>query len=367
VNPIPSILNQGVPVKKLLSCFHSYNSGTHDGKRFCSRVYDPQQKRARLIWQRRIHNELIVEEELDIAGKGSFEDGRVFRHEGRFYVAFTEGIYEKVPFLSIQQVARLGADWQPEEKVTIPYGGNISKSSEKNWQFFSHEGSLFFVYSIVPHIVVELDNSFRPVNEYRSELPLHWPWGEILRGGTPPIRRGDWFLTFFHSHAAHRERDRRYAMGAYMFEAKPPFAIKAISPALLRASEQDETLPNPSVPGWKPIVVFPVGLWEEEEFKVALGVNDSFDAIAEFPEIHWQDPGTYSKPKMRYFLAENGPMPLMNKAHAIPWKLRRLRSPFYPQKGYMATADPNIIALIENRKDTKEISEREFNELEAGK
>jgi len=345
-----------------------------DGKRFCSRAYDPAQKRSRLIWQRRIDNELIAEEPLDMNGKGNFEDARVFQHEGTNYIAYTEGIYDKTPFLAIQQLSRLGPDWQPEDKFTIPYGFNGGRRSEKNWQFFSHDGRLHFVYSIVPHIVVESgpDFDFKSAKEHRTNAPLNWPGGQVLRGGTPPIRVGDSFITFFHSHAEHREANRRYSMGAYTFEAKPPFRITAISPVLLRASEQDEIVPNPSVPSWNPLVVFPVGAWQEKdggdaEFTVTLGVNDSFDALASIVKIPWQPPEAYAKPKLRYFQAENGPMPLMNRGQAVQWKIRKLRSPFYQPKGYMATSDPNIIALIENRKDTKEISERIYNEYEAGK
>jgi len=353
--------------------FHSYNSGSADGKRFCSRAYDPDQKRSRLIWQRRADNELIAEEPLDIPGEGSFEDARVFLHGDRHWIAFTEGFYERKPFLSVQQIAVLGPDWQPAEKITINYGGNGGgKRSEKNWVFFSHDGRLHFIYSIVPHIVVELGSDFKPVNEWRTDVPLNWPWGEKLRGGTPPIRVGDFYLTFFHSHAEHREKNRRYAMGAYMFEAKPPFKITAISPVLLRASEEDKTLPNPSVLGWNPLVVFPVGAWQERdcgdaEFTVTCGVNDSFDALAGIEEIAWQSPEAYSKPKLRYFQADNGPMPLMNKGQAIPWKLRKVRSQFYQPRGYMATSDPNIMALIENRRDTKEITEHDYKEYEAGR
>ena len=373
MDPIPSILNQGLPVKLLLSAFHSYNSGSADGKRFCSRAYDPDQKRSRLIWQRRVDNELIAEEPLDIPGRGNFEDARVFLHEGRHFIAFTEGNYERKPFISTQQIARLGPDWQPEEKITIPYGGNGNgKRSEKNWQFFSHEGHLHFIYSIVPHIVVKLGSQRSPVNEYRTDAFIHWPWGEVLRGGSPPIRIGDDYLTFFHSHAEHREANRRYAMGAYMFEAWPPFKIIAVSQALLRASEQDAVYPNPSVPDWNPLVIFPMGAWMEHDdgpadITATCGVNDSFDALVGIDRIHWQSPQTYAQPKLRYFEAENGPMPLMSKGQAMPWKLRKLRSPFYQPKGYMATSDPHIIALIENRKDTKEISERVFKEYEAGR
>ncbi len=368
MDPVPSILNQGVSVTPLLSAFHSYNSGTADGKRFCSRAYDPDQKRSRLIWQRRVDNELIAEEPVEIIGKGNYEDARVFAHDGRNWLAFTEGFYDRKPFLAFQQLARLGPDWQPELKITIPFGGNGGRRSEKNWQFFSHEGKLHFVYSIVPHIVVELDAAFKPVKEYRSDIPLNWPWGDVLRGGTPPIRHQGVYITFFHSHTEHRAADRRYAMGAYVFDSKPPFGIRAISGALLRASDQDKVIPNPSVPDWNPLVVFPVGAWQDDGgFNVSIGVNDSFDAIARFQNIEWKDPAEFAKAKVRYFEAENGPLPLMRNGHAVQWKLRKLKTTFRPPRGYIATSDPNLIALIENRKDSKEINERIYKDYDAGR
>lgn len=372
MDPVPSILEQGLKVTPLLSAFHAYNSGSADGKRFCSRAYDSNQKRSRLIWQRRIDNELIVEEPLEIPGKGSFEDARVFTHNDRNYIAYTEGIYDRTPFLSIQQLSLLSEDWQPEEKLCVPYGGNGNgRRSEKNWQFFSHDGALHFIYSIVPHIVVRLGDDFRPAEEYRTDAPLNWPWGEVLRGGTPPLRvgpTGEAYLTFFHSHAVHRQANRRYAMGAYLFDSKPPFTIRKISPVLLRASDQDKITPNPSVPGWNPLVVFPMGAWYSGgSVTVTCGVNDSFDALVRIDDIKFHDVDEYAKPKLRYFQAENGPMPLMLKGQAVPWKLRRLRSPFYQPRGYMATSNPDIIALIENRKDTREITEREFKDYEAGR
>jgi predicted GH43/DUF377 family glycosyl hydrolase len=376
MDPVPSVTQQGVPVKPLLSAYHTYNSGTADGKRYCCRGYDPVQKRSRLIWQRRIDNELIREEPLEIVGRGSFEDGRIFLHNGRHWVAFTEGFYERTPYIAVQQIARLGEDWQPEEKITIPYGANGGgRKSEKNWQFFSYEGRLHFIYSIVPHLVVELGTDMKPSKEYRTGEALYWPWGEVLRGGTPPIRLGDNFITFFHSHTEHRQADRRYAMGAYAFEARPPFQIVSISPALLRASDQDMIMPNPSVPNWNPLVVFPMGAWEgntpehpqDYDLNVSLGVNDSFDAIAGFDAIAFQPTQLYAQPKTRYFQCENGPLPLMKKGQVIHWKLRRLKAPFNPQKGYMATANPDIIALIEARRDTKEITERVFNDYEQGR
>jgi predicted GH43/DUF377 family glycosyl hydrolase len=360
---IPSVLQQGVPVTALASAFHAYNSGTLDGRRFLSRAFDPLEKRSRLIWQRRQGDRLKAEELFEIPGQNNYEDGRIFSHGGRAYAAYTEGVYHPGSFLAIQQVALLGPDWQPEEIHRIDYAAN-GRRSEKNWQFFSHDGVLHFIYSIVPHLVVPVDRHFGARQHFVSGGTLNWPWGEVLRGGTPPLfwQAQRCYITFFHSHTEHRDRNRRYAMGAYLFEPEPPFAIRAFSPALLRASNYDATVPNPSVRGWNPLVVFPVGAWwEGETINVSLGVNDSFDAIARFDpaKIEWREPGQYSVKAERYFEATNGPVPLVRRGQVVHWNLRA-HTAYGSPKGYLATGDPNLIALIEDRQDTREIDAATF-------
>ncbi len=367
----PSVLQQGVPVVALESAFHAYNSGTMDGRRFLSRAFDPRQKRSRLIWQRREENRLIAEEPFENPGSNNYEDGRLFAHAGRNHAAFTEGIYHPGNFLAVQQVALLGADWQPEEIRKIDYASN-GRRSQKNWQFFNHLGRLHFIYSIVPHIVVVLDQNFAPEKEYRTGEPLCWPWGQVLRGGTPPLwwAARECYITFFHSHAEHRESNRRYAMGAYLFEGQPPFSILAMSPALLRASDHDAMTPNPSVRGWNPLVVFPVGAWWEAGLiKVSLGVNDSFDAIATFDPstLDWKAPAVYSGKAERYFEADNGPLPIVRHGYVVHWKLRHRNSASGPAKGYLASGDPNIIGLIEERQDTREIDAATFQKYQTTK
>ena len=59
---------------------------------------------------------------------------------------------------------------------------------------------------------------------------LEWDYGE-LRGGTAALRvRPDLFLAFFHSKwRLPGSRLISYFFGAYTFDARPPFRLKAVS------------------------------------------------------------------------------------------------------------------------------------------
>jgi hypothetical protein len=375
---IPSVTEQGIKVTFLKANLRSYNSGTADGIRFCSRAWLPSENRARLVWQRRIEDRLELEEIIDTQGAGSFEDGRIFDFWNRTFIAYTEGIYVRKPFQSIQRLAVLGPDFQPAEKITIKYGNNGNGKSEKNWQFFEWNGRLHFVYSINPHVVVALDGrkNFAVAEDFVTGGPIHWPWGDVLRGGTPPIAYrhpefGDCFLSFFHTHALHRERNRRYAMGGYLFRDRPPFAIVALSEAILIASENDPTFPNPSVPDWHPLVVFPCGVFPNlvptgRIVHVSLGVNDSMDAIAEIDplKLRWHPVDYYGQPKIRYFRAGNGPLPILLKGALTHWKLVKMPVVSSGRPGYLALSDPGLIDAALRRTDVKEIDEEQFLKYE---
>ena len=76
---------------------------------------------------------------------------------------------------------------------------------EKNWTPFEHEGDLYAVYSIHPHVVLRLDFErddavvCRPIHAVTWDAEAYVRrWGE-LRGGAPPLRWGDRFVSFFHS------------------------------------------------------------------------------------------------------------------------------------------------------------------------
>jgi len=115
------------------------------------------------------------------------------------------------------------------------------KRIEKNWPPFEYIGAdnkreLLFEYQISPRTILALPdprkNELKPLISPReiAYLSLPWPekWGEI-RGGTPAQKIGDEYLGFFHSLLLESNGLDWYLMGAYTFQAEPPFAITGVS------------------------------------------------------------------------------------------------------------------------------------------
>lgn len=128
--------------------------------------------------------------------EAGFEDPRLFVHAARLWIAFT--YYCGHPLR--MGLARLNSAGQPDECWIFESPGQLA---EKNWQFFSHGGSLRAVYSINPQVVGEVsENGFAKL--YQQDHGRPWPHGD-LRGGTPPIRMGDEYFSFFHDISPARE------------------------------------------------------------------------------------------------------------------------------------------------------------------
>jgi hypothetical protein len=212
-------------------------------------------------------------------GREWHEDARLFWYRGKVHCAYTEGQYWQRPWIAVQKLAILDSDWNVERVITIPFGEN-SVGQEKNWQFFELDDCLYFSYALAPqHVVVEL-RDYRPAATYRTDSGITQP----LRGGTPPVRMGDVFITFPHFHGEHGGRARRYGFSALQFDAKAPFRILSATDTLILASEEDPTLPNLAYPHWHPIVAFPCGAQlNGDTWTVSAGINDSFDALFEIP------------------------------------------------------------------------------------
>jgi hypothetical protein len=140
---------------------------------------------------------------------------------------------------------------------------------EKNWLFFLHDDRLHLLYKAHPWLVVEFGTTWNDSTDWKLEEGAKWAYGDI-RGGTTPVRVGDYYFTFHHSSLAWKARYRRYFAGCLAFEAKPPFKPVMITPEpLLRGSQNDEWTQR------KPLVVFPCGsLYRKGKWLVTLGVND---------------------------------------------------------------------------------------------
>jgi hypothetical protein len=127
------------------------------------------------------------------------------------------------------------------------------RTIEKNWMLFEHEANLYAVYGIAPHIVLRLNlgspGRTGPVDCSRV-YEVTWDasayarrYGE-LRGGTPPVRHGNRYYTFFHSTYpiqrlwrtlsrrvfGHPVARRTYVGGFYGFTAAPPFTPMIYTP-----------------------------------------------------------------------------------------------------------------------------------------
>lgn len=105
---------------------------------------------------------------------------------------------------------------------------------QKNWSPFQYNESLYFTAESTPqHFVVDLNSQVisEGVNQDTSIYNI-WKHGTI-RGGTPAIRLNEtMYLAIFHSsNIPYVVGDvlKTYAMGAYLFDAKPPFRIRAIT------------------------------------------------------------------------------------------------------------------------------------------
>lgn len=179
-----------------------------------------------------------------------------------------------------QSLFRLGDDWNVDEIWDVPYGGNgpdlhYGDGAEKNWLWFEHDGQPHFIYQTEPHIVCSVKGG-KVDEEFKTYASLGWTLGSI-RGGTPPIRVGEHYLSFFHSSMPWKRLPRygvrrMYFAGAYLFEAKPPFQIVAATRTdrrLLSGTWNEPTAES------VPAVVYPTGaLLDGDEWFITLGVND---------------------------------------------------------------------------------------------
>lgn len=215
-----------------------------------------------------------------------YEDPRVMYLGGEVYLsASTFHRMGKNRWALVHQVlARMGKDWTCSKLYDPIHGFNggtplMQTGFEKNWLWFEHEGRFFMVYRNQPHEVVEFDERLKVVKVHKTSFgnPL-WQHGEI-RGGTPPVRVGNEYFSFFHSSTPWIGKKRRYHMGLYAFEANPPFRITRMSTLPILSGSKDD----PWFEGL-PLVVFPCGaIFRNGIWTVSLGVNDCESAWIDIP------------------------------------------------------------------------------------
>jgi len=207
-----------------------------------------------------------------------WEDPRVvIGEDGLAYVGFATWVHHQKWSIR-QSFTRLSRDWRSVEPLwESPHGGNtrrpeINRNAEKNWIWFQHESQWVCQYAINPGEFFRVNATGDPVEVWRSkEVSLAaWNYGLPLRGGTPPTRVGDEYVAFFHTALVWQKPKRRYYMGAYTFDAEPPFTLRRMTlEPLLAGSDQDFR----ALGG--PLVIFPNGaILRDGTWLVTFGVND---------------------------------------------------------------------------------------------
>ncbi len=216
------------------------------------------------------------------------EDARLVNVDERLYIV-CDGGFRMV-------VAELNFDgdqfFVEKSEILTEFPQKSPFKREKNWVPFDYQGNLLLSYTIVPHQILapDLDGSGRCQEVETTSTDHLWRWGEI-RGGTPALRCGEEYLSFFHSSidiaTEHSEGQvmPHYFMGAYMFQKDPPFALTRMSeePIIGKNFYSGENYD----PYWHPVrVVFPCGyVFNEEYIWVVYGRQDHEIWIAKLDKL----------------------------------------------------------------------------------
>ena len=226
-------------------------------------------------------------------GSDFSEDPRLFTFQGDTYLSYNDIQTADVECRTIR-IAKLNTD-TGETKEPVDFTLNLQRV-EKNWApfIYSDQGknTIHFEYCFNPHVVMKMEDPLSsdlvhlkvPNHIALQNIPWHKSWG-IVRGGTPPILVDGQYLAFFHSFFRQKGKIW-YVMGAYTFEAEPPFRVTACSklPILFKGIYGTKT--NNTAYSRKPSI-FPSGLTyshdgEDEVIHVACGENDCGVKIVTF-------------------------------------------------------------------------------------
>lgn len=205
-----------------------------------------------------------------------FEDPRASVIGGKVTISCTNfQLVRGLPWRGSHQIfATTDERWRVVSRIDPVYGLNgaspyVQRGNEKNWLWFEHDKAHHMVYTTIPHQVAVF-RGYGAERTYATSLASE-PWKHgTLRGGTPPVRVGDEYWSFFHSSLPWQNKKRRYYMGAYAFAATAPFHITRMTPApILTGSQHDPWSPN------LPLVIFPGGaIYRDGKWLVVFGVND---------------------------------------------------------------------------------------------
>lgn len=230
---------------------------------------------------------------LDLPGRivdgkkeGRSEDARLVIVDGRLYIAYSDNLNDEVTDGGFRMyIAEVDYDGEKftlkDLEVINHFPGESQNRREKNWVPFDYFGNFLLAYQINPHTILYpyLDGTEMAEGLFSTKQDISWKWGE-LRGGTPALRCGSQYLSFFHSSIdvatdhSNGEVMPHYFMGAYTFQKNPPFALTAISPSPIFGKNFYDGMIYTYY--WKPVrAIFPCGfIFDGDYIWVSYGRQD---------------------------------------------------------------------------------------------
>lgn len=207
------------------------------------------------------------------------EDGRLFWHRGHPHIWYSGWMGSDSRYYYTNQcyakLHRETLDVIGKYHPVIPW----RNLEEKNHAYFSHDGYIYGVYTIKPHVVMKIDGD-KIIGRYQTEFETTWKYGHI-RGGASPVWHNGEFYHFFHGMTYYRGDQRLYTMGVYTFEAKPPFRITRFSHSPIDYANP-RTNPNSQ---WHH-VIFPGGAVRRGDgWAIAMGVHDQWSEVRHYSDV----------------------------------------------------------------------------------
>ncbi len=265
-------------------------------------------------------------------------DPRLFTYQNRLWMVNGD---ECLP--NLLYISELDADTREVRGKSRPVILNNRQLLEKNWMLFEHDQHLFAIYTISPHVVLQLDTS-QP-HQIMCHKIGQFEWNDRgfsqqngdWRGGNTPVLVDGVYYVFTHSAMlktkfasrltarmrrwiktiksrrnpsqeliadgdvrsmqkrayewnvlknptlTRLQRDlvfRYYVVGFYAFEGAPPFQPRLFSPQPLFTPDDEPSLAREPLELFKPRVVFPAGaIYNNGQWAVSYGLNEDRCAI----------------------------------------------------------------------------------------
>ena len=215
------------------------------------------------------------------------EDPRVVKVGKDLFLSWNDMVNSKVYCRTIHS-----GKWDPKS-YKFDYITNLDqhiRMVEKNWVPFErwekNDPHLSFVYAVQPHKILdvphpeknEVTHLISQDNAALSKLTWTQRWGGIGGGTTARLVEGE-YISFFHSSFREYDGVIWYVMGAYTFEATPPYRIKSITrcPILFPGIYESEFL---NTADSSKRILYPAGVAVEKQgekilLHVSCGENDS--------------------------------------------------------------------------------------------